>query len=698
MAVEEPLVVVFEDIHWAESTMLDLIEHLLGAAERPILLLCLARHELLDVRPAWEELPSSTVVSLEPLSEDEAARVAGNLLGSAELDPAVRSRIVEAAVGNPLFVEQMLSMMVDEGVLRLEGDRWSATSSLEEVAVPPTIQALLAARLDLLGPEERAVIEAAAVAGLVFPEDALLELVSGEVADRLEAHIGSLRRKHLVQAGVEPAGGGAHYRFAHVLVREAAYQGMLKRTRATLHERFVGWADRVNSDRDRAVEFEEILGYHLEQAHKNLSELGPLDEHGRELGRRAAERLSSAGRRAFARGDMPAAANLLRRAVVLLPEGDPTRLELIPDLGEALMDVGEFARAEVFLEEALAESKEDDLVRAKAELVLLLVRGHSGSAEGWSDQIVAASERAIQLFRDACDEAGLATAYRRLAWAHGTACRYGLSAEAAQQAVGHARKAGDARQGRRAASQYALAALHGPTPAPEAVASCERIAADVAGDHRTEGLVRSVLASLHAMQGDVDAGRRMYRDAQAMLAELGATVVGASTSLVSYSIEILAGDLAAAERELRRDYEALDEMDERYLRSTVAAELARVVYAVGRLDEANALSRDAEELADQGDIVSQTLWRSVRAKVLAVRGHVEEALDLASQAVELIGRTDAYVIRAEVLSDLVEVERRAGRRHQAEAARAEASALLDAKGSIVSAEQMRAAAMSAIRA
>ena len=267
MAAARPLVVVFEDVHWAESTMLDLVEHVLGSSERPILLVCLARHELLDIRPAWEKLSGSSVVSLEPLSPSDAARVAENLLGNAELDSDVRARIVEAAEGNPLFVEQMLSMMVDEGALRQEDGRWVPVGSADEISVPPTIQALLAARLDLLGPEERAVIEAASVAGLVFPEDALHELVSDDVAGQLEKLIHSLCRKHLVQTGVESIGGGAHYRFAHVLVREAAYQGMLKRTRATLHERFVAWADRVNEDRDRAVEFEEILGYHLEQAY-----------------------------------------------------------------------------------------------------------------------------------------------------------------------------------------------------------------------------------------------------------------------------------------------------------------------------------------------------------------------------------------------------------------------------------------------
>jgi class 3 adenylate cyclase/tetratricopeptide (TPR) repeat protein len=696
MAAARPLVVVFEDIHWAETTMLDLIEHVLGSSERPIVLVCLARHELLDIRPAWDKLPASKVVSLEALSEEDAARVAENLLGSAELDADVKSRIVAAAEGNPLFVEQMLSMMVDEGLLRLEGDRWTTTSSLEGVSVPPTIQALLAARLDLLGPEERGVIEAASVAGLVFPEDALRELVSTEAAERLNAHIASLCRKHLVQTGVEHSGGGAHYRFAHVLVREAAYQGMLKRTRATLHERFVAWADRVNSDRDRAVEFEEILGYHLEQAHGNLKELGPLDEHGLELGRRAAQRLSSAGQRAFARGDMPAAANLLRRAAMLLPEGDPARLDLIPDLGEALREVGEFPWAELFLQEAIEARREaGGLVPALAELLLLRVRAQAGSAERWSERLVEEASRTIAESDAQRDDAMIATIWRLLAWAHGTSCRYGLASAAAERAIEHARRANDARQIRLAAVHYALAALHGPTPVPEAIRRCEEIAAESQGDRRTQGIVTSTLAALLAMRGEFDDARRLYLDAQAMFSDLGSTVVGASTSLATSWVERLAGDLPAAERELRRDYETLRDLGEKYLLSTVAAELARVFYAQERFGEAERMSRHAQDLADADDIASQTLWRTVYAKVLARKGNSDGALLLMGEAIDLLGPTDAVVAQAETLVDLAEVLRRAGRNKDADDVLDDAVALLEHKEAAVPADAIRALAPSA---
>jgi class 3 adenylate cyclase/tetratricopeptide (TPR) repeat protein len=697
MATARPLVVVVEDIHWAESTMLDLIEHVLGSSERAIVLVCLARHELLDIRPAWENLQGSRVVSLEPLTAVDAARVAENLLGDAELDPDVRARIVDAAEGNPLFVEQMLSMMVDEGALRSEDGRWVPVGSADEIAVPPTIQALLAARLDLLGPEARAVIEAASVAGLVFPEEALLELVPDVVAAQLEKLIHSLCRKHLIQTGVESIGGGAHYRFAHVLVREAAYQGMLKRTRATLHERFVGWADRVNSDRDRAVEFEEILGYHLEQAHGNLKELGPLDDHGMELGRRAAERLSSAGRRAFVRGDMSAAANLLRRAVVLLPERDPARLALIPDLGEALLEVGEFPWAEIFLQEAIDARRDGDGLRAAlAGLLLMRLKGQAaGSTERWSERLVEEARRTISTSDASRDDATLASIWRLLAWAHGTSCRWGLATAAAEHAIEHARLAKDARQIGRAAGQYAIAALHGPTPVSEAIRRCEDLASEAQGDRRTQGLVTSHLAALLAMRGDFEEARRLYADAQAMLGELGPTVVGASTSLASSVVERLSGDLAEAERELRRDYEALTQLGEKYLLSSVAAELARVLYDQGQLGEAEQLSHQAQEFADADDIASQTLWRTVYARILSRNGKDKAALDLMREAIELLEPTDSIVAQAETLVDLAEVLRQSGRSTDADRVLEDALALYEAKENAVAAEALRVLAASA---
>jgi class 3 adenylate cyclase/tetratricopeptide (TPR) repeat protein len=692
-----PLVAVIEDVHWAETTLLDLLEHVLSAAEAPLLLICSARPEFFEIRPDWDGLDGSVSFLLGPLGEEEAAGVARNLLGGTGLDKAVQERIVEAAAGNPLFVEQMLSMMIDDGHLARENGQWVSSSGLAEVSVPPTIQALIAARLDLLGPKERAVVEAASVAGLVFPEDALRELVSDEIAERIDSLLGSLSRKHLVHPEPRTVGSDDRFRFDHVLIRDAAYQGILKRARATLHERFVAWADRVNRDRDRAVEFEEILGYHLEQAYKNLDELGPLDEHGMELGRRGAERLSSAGRRAFARGDMPAAANLLRRAAMLLPEGDPSRLELIPDLGEALLEVGEFPWAELFLEEAVkpGEVDGDALIGVVSELLLLRLKGQAGAAERWSERLVEEGTRALEKLDASGDDGRLATVWRLLAWAHGTTGHYGLATKAAERAIEHARGANDARQMRRAAATYVLAALHGPTPVSEAIRRSEEIASEAHGDRRTEGLVKANLAALLAMRGEFEAGRQLYTDAQAMLSELGSTVVGASTSLATGMVELLAGDLGAAERELTRDYQALTELGEKYLLSTVAGELARVFYAEGRFEEAERMSRQAQHLADTDDIESQIRWRTVQAKLLARKGNRDVALILIGEAVDLLERTDAVVAQADTLVDLAEVLRHAGRRKDADEALEDALALFEAKGNVVAADALRAPAASA---
>jgi predicted negative regulator of RcsB-dependent stress response len=250
----------------------------------------------------------------------------------------------------------------------------------------------------------------------------------------------------------------------------------------------------------------------------------------------------------------------------------------------------------------------------------------------------------------------------------------------------HARIAEDARQSRRAASHYAMAALHGPTPVPEAIRRCEEIVEDSRGDRRTEGLVLSTLAPLYAMRGDFEHARQLYTGAQAMLQDLGQTLVGASTSLASYAVETLAGDLDAAERELQRDFETLTEMKERYLLSTVAAELARVVFSKGRYDDAQRLSETAESLAGEDDIASQALWRSARGKVLAKRGEHEEALAVGGKAVKLIERTDAALIRIEVLTDFAEVLRLAGHEAESEEAHELANAVLATKRNGESAE------------
>ena len=658
IARRQPLLLALEDVHWGEMTFLEFIEHLATEAEEaPILLVCLARHELLEVKGDWGERATERRILLEPLSEQDVGRVIENVLEQAQVAKDVRARIAAAAEGNPLFVEQLVEMMIDEGLLRRQDDAWVAEGDLRSVSMPPTIHALVAARLERLSRQERTVIDAASVIGQVFAERAVVELVADGVAEPISQVLEALVRKQLVRPEPSELISDRSYRFRHILIRDATYKGILKRSRAILHERFVAWADRVNQDRDRAVEYEEILGYHLEQAHRCLSELGPLDEHGRELGIRAATRLSSAGGRAFARGDMPAAANLLRRAVTLLPAASKDRLALLPDLAEAMLAIGEFAWAETFLDEAIATAGAtgEAGLAASARILRIRVRSHSAVPEDWTGQVVVEAKRGLPLLESAGDDVELARAFRMLAWANGTACQYGEAAVAAQRAMEYAARGGDERQRRHAGSQYAIAALYGPTPVPEAISRCEAIVADAVGDRRTQGLVMSLLSGLRAMQGDFDRARDLYTHARIMLADLGRSVVASSTSQQSCGVEMLAGDPAAAERELRRDFAELSEMGEKYFLSTAAGELARAVYAQSRYDEAEELTLMAEELSADDDLTSQALWRSVRAKALARKGAGREAEEHARQAVELLRGTDALALQAGTLEDLAEV-------------------------------------------
>ena len=688
VAGRRPLVVIVEDIHWAEPTLLALIEHLADSAEAPLLVVCPARPDLLERRPDWPE----PRIALQSLTDADMGRIVENALGRGDLADEIRNRILESAEGNPLFVEQMLSMLIDDGTLVFENGRWSPTVELSEVIVPPTINSLLTARVEQLGRDERETIEPAAVIGQQFPQAAVEALVADHLRPGVGERLELIAARQLIRPDPGALAVEDDYRFEHLLIRDAVYRRLVKRSRATLHEQFVRWAQDVNRSRDREAEYQEILAYHLEQAHDYLAELGPLDAHGEALGLEAAGWLGDAGRRAFGRGDMPAAAQLLRRAAGLLPAGDHARLELLPDLGEALVDIGEYAVAEAYLDEAIdrAQAAGEPRLEARAELIRLLLKAHSATSASWAEQATLGAERVIPVFRAADDQVGLAAAHRLLAWARGTACRYGDAAAAAKVAIEHASAGGDDRQHRRASVQYALAAVWGPTPVPEAIAHCRQIVSEASGDRRTVGVVTSLLGRLEAMRGDFDTALALGREARVVLQDMGRTPIAASTSLDSCAVNVLAGDPAAAERDLRRDYEALEQMGEKYMLCSVASELARALVEEGRDEEAEHYTEVARELAAADDLSAQVLWRSVRARVLARRGEQEQAVALAREAVALLRDTDSLVAQADALVDLAEVLQAGGQGADASAALDEALELFERKGDLASAARARA--------
>jgi predicted ATPase/class 3 adenylate cyclase len=695
LARRSPLVMVFDDIHWAEPTFLDLIEDVLDASlSVPLLLICTARHEFREDRPRFAAgRRAASQIELQELSREETGLVMRNLLGAASLPQRLERRILGLTQGNPLFVEQMLSMLIDDGLLREQAGSWAFSGGAEAVSIPGNVSSLLGARLDRLGPAERRVVESASVIGLEFSSDAVSVLAQEDDARTdLEPALAALCGKQLIRRA--EAGAADDFHFSHILVRDAAYARLLKRTRARLHERFAAWlTDSVGS---RAAEYEEILGYHLEQSFRYRSELGPVDENGRRLGAEASRRLSSAGRRALVRGDMSAGATLLQRAAALLGEKDPARALLLLDAGEATVDIGELERAEAMLSEAVdrALSADETGIARTAALALLQLRyTHDAHAMeqsiGQQESMVDLVEHEIPELEAMGDDRALARAFSLLAFVHWTGARFGDAAAAAERTIRHATAAGDQVTARRFLGSLATSALYGPMPVPEAIATCEKVLARAGDDRKVRARTELAIGQLEAMRGDFERARVLYRRSRAALEELGCLFLAALTSLASSIIEFLAGDLAAAESELRMDYRRLEEMGERNYISTTAGLLADALYRQGRYDESAEFAGVCEQIASQDDVASQFHWRCVRGKLRAREGAIDEAESLLSAAMALVETSDQLDLQGYGLLDFAEVQELAGAPADAAALSEKAAVLFERKGNVVSALRAR---------
>jgi predicted ATPase len=689
IASRRPLVAIVDDIHVAAPTFLELLDHLLDSVHgSPILLLTTARRELLETRTEWAEAHEYDQMVLDPLSADDSDSIVSRLLGG--LEDSVRERITAAAEGNPLYVEQITAMLIETGAIRQEGDAWVAAGTSAEIDIPPTVHALVAARLDALASEERQVVDPASVIGLGFAVEAVANLVPAQAAPEVPGRLATLTAKQLVRPA---AADSDFYRFGHAVIKDAAYRSLLKRTRADLHQRFVDWAEPINRERGRELEFEEILGYHLEQAYRYRSDLGPLDDAGRSVGIRASEKLASAGRRAMGRGDTPAAASLLRRAVAVTGSEDSARLALVPDLATVLSELGEFDEARRVLDEAIERANEVGDVRlaAKARLVIRNLENYSGVAdtsESWTASVARDIDEALPLFQAARDEAGMTLAWRLRSGIHMYAGRWSDAADAATHVIEHARRAGDSRAETRAAMNYAIASVYGSTPVPAAIAQCEELAAKSIGDQVAHVRIRLQLAQLCAMQGQFERAQELCSGARSKLEDLRAGIMAAHTSIDTSRVAALANDHLTAEQELRRDYETLSAIGEKYFVQTVGGLLAGALLALGRDDESEAVAETVRREAAPDDSDAQALWRSVLARILARRGDHLGAIAFASEAVEIRSQTDSPIDLAEANVDLAEVLRAAGRDADADSAIDSAIALALRKGHVILAERL----------
>jgi class 3 adenylate cyclase/tetratricopeptide (TPR) repeat protein len=674
LAVEQPLIVVLEDIHWAEPTLLDLVEYLdAWTAEAPLLVVCLARRELLDERPGWGRADRALV--LEPLASEDAGALVGEIAGDA-LDRAAIARIVQIAEGNPLFLEQLLALVEEAGPEAL-------------ATVPPSVEALLAGRLDRLEPEERALLERAAVAGREFSRSALFNLTPPEELAAVDSRLASLVHRGLlrsVRAEREDA-----YRFHHVLVRDVAYAGITKEARADLHERYGSWLEQRDGP-------DEIVGYHLEHAHRYRSELRPGDPALTPLAKRAGDRLAEAGLRAWKQADTPATVNLLDRAAVLLDREDLRRAEVQCELGIAQRWIGDMTAGKRSLTEAItnagAAADRQFELRARIELAHLELFTDRDTEPERLVQLVTES---IPLFEKLGDDRALGRSWRHLGYVRGAL--EGRCAEwlrASERAAEHYRRSGWSDSG--CLSEAAAALFYGPTPVPEAIARCRELL-EQATDRVGAAHVHVYIAALLALGEQFDEARKALAEGATIYRDLGETFALANNSgRIQGWIELLAGDPQAAESVLSLCCETFRQVGDEAALSSAASELGRALYAQDRLEESCRWAALAEAHAPSGDIIAQFSWRGLRGRLLAHEHRLDEAMALVSEALEIVARTDLLTYHGDLLVDYAHVLSSAGR-HRAAAAGAErALELFDLKENAASAEGARALLTSLVRA
>lgn len=606
LSAARPVVAAFDDIHWAEETLLDLLEYLalrLGSA--PVLVLCLARADLVERRPQWVRDPNASL-TLDPLNDSESVA----LLDALGTPQQHRTRIAEMAEGNPLFIEQLALF---------------AREDAASVTLVDSIRGVLHARLDRLEPGARGVLERAAVIGRSFSLGAVLDMVPLAEREAAQARLFGLARQGLVRPDAAVPDEG--FRFQHTLIREAVYEAMPKALRADLH---LAAAARIEAEDGP----DSLSGHHLERAYQLRRELGQRDI---ELGARAGRLLLSAGQKALGRSDVPAGVGLLERARELLPADDPELSPALTALGDAYVKAGKMAAAEQMLDEAVAVAAK--LGTRSAELHARVERQfvrefttRSASAE----ESVSIAQAAITELEQLGDDLALARAWWLRSSDDLAAGRWLERATAIERALTYARRAeaGVAMVGT-LGGLLAQALLHGPTHVGQAVARIERLPEELGLEGALRVPIDTAVAGLLAMDGQIEEARRIYRDAVATSEEFGLRLRRALQAFVGAQIELLAGEPSAAERELRASSMAFAEFGASTSAATHHALLAEVLCVLGRCDEAEAEARGAAAEATDDDLITQVLWRSALARALARRGALSEARERAKQALEL---------------------------------------------------------------
>ena len=666
LARETPVVLILDDVHWAAPELLSLVEHVVAQTHGvAVLVIAIARPELIRNQPEWaKHADGPEGVRLEPLAdEDTRALVASR--GGTHLEPPVVARLVETAEGNPLFAEQLLLLVGERGP--------DALGSL-----PPTVEALIASRLDGLGRRERAALERAAVIGRDFRELELIALSPPDeaaiVARTLSslAHDGFVRRRRV-------AATDDTFAFQHVLIRDAAYAGIPKARRAELHEQLGDWLTEEGAATD------EIVGFHLETAYRTLQQLGPVGRRGRQLAGEASELLGRAGMRAFRRTDLSATSTLLERAIALHADDDRTR-ELLVELGIARGLAGSTADAEALVREALerAQRAGDRRMELRATMEL---EGLELNRHGRPSDLLEIATNAVPDFETFRDHRALGRAWVHIGWVRGAYfCDNAGWEEAAERALVHYRASGWPTT--RCAGDLGAALYFGPRHVDEALPRVSALLDDSIGPGG-EANVFATLARLEAQRGNVDLARQLIARASAVYDSLGSTLSSLMAMTQAGEIELIGGDFESAARLYRKGCTELDDLGFHSHLSTEASMLADALCSLGADEEAEEWAERARSHAGEGDVSAGFSWRSALARIRARQGLFEEAESLAREARRLVETTDALNQQGKVLLALGEVLQQAGRTDEAAAAVDAALDAFERKGNVVSAARAR---------
>jgi class 3 adenylate cyclase/DNA-binding SARP family transcriptional activator len=663
LAAERPVVLHVDDLQWAEPTLLDLLDHIVDLSRgAPILLLCAARPELLEDRPGWGGGKlNATSLLLEPLATTDCEALLDSLGDG--LDPEARTRLVLASGGNPLFLEEMAALARETGT----------------VAVPATIQALLAARLDRLGVEEREALERAAVEGEVFHRAAVRALSDERTETELELQLAGLVRKELIRPHPATVQGEEAFRFRHLLIRDAAYDALLKARRAELHEKLARWLEQAVGD---LVELDEIAGWHLEQTLRYQRELGQSPDE--VLARDAAEHLHTAGRRARERRDVPAAKHLLERALALAQHGDTRRAQIAADLAEVLVEAGELARADQILTEIEHDPDMSPVAAlARFEWMMLV------QPAGWTNAIESRLPGMLKHFARVGAERGLARAHMvagNLPWLQARAAAAG---DEFRLAAEHARNARDDGLRERALLRSLEALGAGRADARTIAQGLDAIERERPGPYLA-ACVDGERAEVARLDGRFTEARRRAQRAIERWRSLGIPEMEAGVEAGRGGMELSAGDPAAALAALQRSDAIYEQMGDRGFRSTTQALLAQAHCRLGNTAAANAAIELCDELGDPEDIVNFIITHGVRAQLALADGDGEAAERWARSAVDHASQTDSLRLQGNTKLDLARVLAALGRPDEAVT---EARAALDlslTKGDRPGAHQARA--------